>query len=154
MRLTCPQCHTEYDVPDAALAGRARTLRCADCGAKFKAPALPEVVEPVLPEPLPLEAAAPETEPDAEPDASMAQMAFTEVPAEIIEPAAPALAAVRTTPAASKPTPPKPAPAPNRALGISILIVVVIIAVVLAEHRQVADAWPPSLRLFDALGLH
>ncbi len=31
MRVSCPACQTEYDVPDAALAGRARTLRCGHC---------------------------------------------------------------------------------------------------------------------------
>ncbi len=31
MRLSCPACQTEYEVPDAALTGRARTLRCGHC---------------------------------------------------------------------------------------------------------------------------
>jgi hypothetical protein len=44
--------------------------------------------------------------------------------------------------------------APDRALGISILVLVLIIALVLAEHRTIGQAWPPSLRLFYALGLH
>jgi hypothetical protein len=39
-------------------------------------------------------------------------------------------------------------------LGISILIVLLIIAAVLAEHRHISHAWPPSQRLFNALGLH
>ncbi len=58
------------------------------------------------------------------------------------------------------PIPPKPAQAapmraaPDRALGISILVLVLIIALVLAEHRAIGYAWPPSLRLFNALGLH
>jgi predicted Zn finger-like uncharacterized protein len=47
MRLSCPACQTEYEVPDAALAGRARTLRCANCGHQWQsAPAFP-------PDPLP-----------------------------------------------------------------------------------------------------
>jgi predicted Zn finger-like uncharacterized protein len=32
MRLSCPSCQTQYDVPDQAVAGRSRTLRCAQCG--------------------------------------------------------------------------------------------------------------------------
>jgi predicted Zn finger-like uncharacterized protein len=158
MRLSCPQCHTEYEVPDAALAGRARTLRCADCGTKFKAPALPETpAEPVIetiPEPE-IAAPAEATEP------VIADAPFTEAPvedpAEAIEaPPAPEVAVKPPTPA--KPGMPKPAaaaqPRPNRGLGVSILIVLLAIAVILAEHRAIGHAWPPSLRLFNALGLH
>jgi len=32
MRISCPDCSTEFDVPDAALAGRSRKLRCDLCG--------------------------------------------------------------------------------------------------------------------------
>jgi predicted Zn finger-like uncharacterized protein len=43
MRVSCPNCSTEYDVPDAALAGRSRKLRCERCGHKWRtsAPAAP-----------------------------------------------------------------------------------------------------------------
>ncbi len=37
MRVSCPSCQTEYDVPDAALTGRTRTLRCATCGNQWQA---------------------------------------------------------------------------------------------------------------------
>jgi hypothetical protein len=33
-------------------------------------------------------------------------------------------------------------------------VVLLLIAIVLAEHRAIGHAWPPSLRLFNALGLH
>ncbi len=36
MRLSCPGCQTEYEVPDAALAGRVRTLRCANCSHQWE----------------------------------------------------------------------------------------------------------------------
>jgi len=36
MRLSCPGCQTEYEVPDAALAGRVRTLRCAHCSHQWE----------------------------------------------------------------------------------------------------------------------
>jgi hypothetical protein len=58
------------------------------------------------------------------------------------------------------PIPPKPeqaAPvraAPNRALGFSILVLVLIIVLVLAAHRVIGQVWPPSLWVFNALGLH
>ncbi len=71
MRLSCPNCLTEYDVPDAALAGRTRMLRCAHCGHQwqhaadvvemaaepaFAAPPPPDMMppeEPAMPMPLP-----------------------------------------------------------------------------------------------------
>ncbi len=168
MHLTCPQCHTEYDVPDAALIGRARTLRCADCGTKFTAPALPDpaLAAPELPPELPphgdiaedvmIQEEAVEAGIAAEPDASF------EPAADAVEPvtAGPAetgasLSATRTMPAPPKSAaPPAPAPKPGRALGVSILVVLLLIGIVLAEHRAIGHAWPPSLRLFNALGLN
>ncbi|MDE8348617.1 MAG: zinc-ribbon domain-containing protein [Acidocella sp.] len=52
MRISCPGCQTEYDVPDAAFAGRARTLRCQQCNHQWQAappvepPATPQVTVP------------------------------------------------------------------------------------------------------------
>lgn len=165
MRLTCPQCHTEYEVPDAALIGRARTLRCGDCGTKFTAPALPEAAiaapEPPLEIPPHEDIAQPEIA--AEPEVSFEPVDEAMEPAiaetapetEIASEAVPSLTAARITPAPPKPAAPAPAaPKPNRALGVSILLVLLAIAIVLAEHRVIAHAWPPSLRLFNALGLH
>lgn len=47
MRISCPNCSTEYEVPDAALAGRSRKVRCERCGSLWRhmepgAPAWPE----------------------------------------------------------------------------------------------------------------
>jgi predicted Zn finger-like uncharacterized protein len=38
MRLTCPNCSTEYDVPDAALGARRRKLRCGLCAHEWRVP--------------------------------------------------------------------------------------------------------------------
>lgn len=52
MRLSCPGCQTEYEVPDAALVGRVRTLRCAHCSHQWEygplaaLPAAVEIAEP------------------------------------------------------------------------------------------------------------
>ncbi len=36
MRLSCPNCQTEYDVPEAALNAGGRMLRCAHCGHQWR----------------------------------------------------------------------------------------------------------------------
>jgi hypothetical protein len=38
-------------------------------------------------------------------------------------------------------------------LRISVLVVLLIVVEVLAGHRAIGHFWPPSLRLFNALGL-
>jgi predicted Zn finger-like uncharacterized protein len=40
MRIACPNCSAEYDLPESLLAGGPRLLRCARCGFQFEA-ALP-----------------------------------------------------------------------------------------------------------------
>jgi len=53
MRLTCPRCSTEYEIPDTALAA-GRRLRCDRCGHEWRQEAEP------APEPAPTEPEAPE----------------------------------------------------------------------------------------------
>ncbi|HEY1858393.1 zinc-ribbon domain-containing protein [Acidocella sp.] len=51
MRLTCPHCSTEYDIPDTALAA-GRRLRCERCGHQWRQEAAESAVpEPAAPEP-------------------------------------------------------------------------------------------------------
>ncbi len=38
MRIACPNCATEYDVPDRLLAGPGRMLRCSRCATDFALP--------------------------------------------------------------------------------------------------------------------
>jgi predicted Zn finger-like uncharacterized protein len=160
MHLTCPQCHTEYDVPDAALIGRSRTLRCGDCGAKFTVPALPEPVpaEPELPphqeiaEDVVIQEAGVDEDIAVETDASFEPaepVAAEPLPETVATETIPPLSATRTLPA-----PPPAAGKPSRALGVSVLVVLLLIGIALAAHRAIGHAWPPSLRLFNALGLH
>jgi predicted Zn finger-like uncharacterized protein len=39
MRIVCPGCKTQYDVPEAMLAGGTRTVRCARCASEWTPPA-------------------------------------------------------------------------------------------------------------------
>jgi predicted Zn finger-like uncharacterized protein len=72
MRLSCSNCLTEYEIPDAALAGRTRTLRCAHCGHQWQHEAAMEAAAGVVaaaepepePEPAPVAEAAPEVTPE------------------------------------------------------------------------------------------
>ena len=37
MQIVCPNCSTAYEIPDAVFAGRARKLRCEQCGTQWRA---------------------------------------------------------------------------------------------------------------------
>jgi predicted Zn finger-like uncharacterized protein len=163
MFLSCPNCQTEYDVPDAALTGRSRTLRCDNCMTQWKVPALEMArAEPVA-GPEATGFAAAETVSDAAADDT--EIAVIEAP----EPAAPEPAAPEPGAPEPKPSepervsmlktsrvvqfPPPPEPSPKRGLRTSFLIALLIIVVILVAHRPISHFWPPSLRLYDALGL-
>jgi len=155
MFLSCPNCQTEYDVPDAALTGRSRTLRCDNCMTQWKVPALEMArAEPVA-GPEATGFAAAETVSDAAADDT--EIAVIEAP----EPGAPEpkpseperVSMLKTSRVVQFPPPPPPEPSPKRGLRISFLIALLIIVVILVAHRPISHFWPPSLRLYDALGL-
>jgi predicted Zn finger-like uncharacterized protein len=37
MQIVCPNCSTAYEIPDAVFGGRARKLRCENCGTQWRA---------------------------------------------------------------------------------------------------------------------
>jgi len=160
MLLSCPNCQTEYDVPDAALTGRARKLRCANCMTTWTAPALemyrePEPAAPDLPEAV---AETPETEPVLVEDTGQTVViagdaAIAGIGEVVQEPAPEPPERMRFSKPSREPPATLPAPSAKRGLGKSILIVVLVIVVVLLAHRLIGHIWPPSLRLFNALGL-
>ncbi|MGK7864500.1 zinc-ribbon domain-containing protein [Falsiroseomonas sp. E2-1-a4] len=154
MRISCPKCSAEYDVPDQALAAGPRMLRCARCGHSFRA---------ALPEP-------PAAEPAPAPRPESQMNARAERPAEPVAPPAPQ----------PPPDPPLPRPAPLRsplppgaaaedrlALAPSsppdrfavagwVLTVLVLGLAAYAGYvfrAEVMEAWPPAQRLYALLGL-
>jgi predicted Zn finger-like uncharacterized protein len=51
VRITCPTCSAEYDVPGSLAPGR--SVRCARCGNQWAPVPLPEPVVEMVPEPVP-----------------------------------------------------------------------------------------------------
>ncbi|HUB49773.1 MAG TPA: zinc-ribbon domain-containing protein [Acetobacteraceae bacterium] len=131
MRIVCPTCSAAYEVRDSLLAP-GRTVRCARCGEQW----------------VPIRVAPPpssfsEPEPDAEP--------ATELPPGPPFTAAPLTAMERLAR--------QPAPLPREPKGLAAAWVasVVVLAVLgwglVAWRGDVMHAWPPSMRLYDLLGL-
>jgi len=142
MRITCPTCAAAYDVPAERLAG-GRTVRCARCGSGWAPP-----VDEALPEP-PL--AAPPQVPEPPP--------ATAVPPDIPAPEQPEAAA-------SNPPEPEPPQPPAAAAGglrqrlpillawaASLVLLGALVWAMIAWRTGVMHAWPPSERLYAALGL-
>ncbi len=135
MRIACPSCGAEYDVPDRLLSGPARTLRCSRCATDFALPSLAATPPPPAPpEPVAVPAPAPVAAP----------------PPAAAEPEAPPAPAVpERTPVARDPQ--------DRALlgawAASVLVVLGGIAALLVFRAQLMAAWPPVTRFFSVLGL-
>jgi len=152
MRLSCPECLTEYEVADAALANRTRTLRCAHCGYQwvhaapaFESPAFGAASE------VPLDGVEtgvwPAAEEVVESESSAVEVGAAEtplVPDEVLAPVTPRVPTAR---------PVQPAPV-RRGRLVFVLLVLVVIAAVFAAHEPLMKAYPASARFFAAFGLH
>ncbi len=150
MRIVCPVCDATYDVPDAMLASGARKVRCAKCGNEWApTPAPPPEAlefEPVADfhdAPLP-------DYPDLPPVPETDPLGRHE----------PRLKPLRSRPErfAEPPHEDEP-PAPRggrRALAAWVLTVLVLAAAGAAAVKWRTDVmavWPPSARVFSAVGL-
>jgi predicted Zn finger-like uncharacterized protein len=204
MRVSCPNCQTEYDVPDAALAGRQRKLRCAHCGTQFMAGPLaaPEgfgEAPPVSPPPAqraPLQAAPVHAAPiQAAPAFDPPPHRQDEWPRPADEPVPDAVRILAEDPSQKPYVPPQLRPAeidpqearqiadresfaallaasrqagaqepeediiPTRSRRLfgpwraSIVVLLLIVGLIFIERGLIMQVWPPSIRLFEALGL-
>jgi predicted Zn finger-like uncharacterized protein len=157
MRIACPACDAAYDVPDAMLAGGKRVVRCARCGNEWS----PMATTTAPPRPR-----APETDffrgPLPSPKPVVAPPADPEPPGR----QEPRLNPLRPRGEARVPEPPPPPPpelpelAPRRsdagaalAWVLSLLVLAAAAGAAVTWRAQVMAAWPPSERVFSAVGL-
>jgi predicted Zn finger-like uncharacterized protein len=129
MRIVCPSCTAAYDVPGSLLISH-KAVRCARCSEEW----LPAGLDPVPPF-----AAAPrpiDDQPPRQPrrDADLGAMAIDRLMAT-----------------------PQPKPRRNGALRLawlgSIVLVMALLGAAYGERASVMAVWPPSIRLYSALGL-
>jgi predicted Zn finger-like uncharacterized protein len=138
MRIVCPSCAAGYDVPDALLAGR-KTVRCARCGTEWTPPP-------------PAELTAPEGFPDP------VRPVFVEPgAADFGMPGAADFGTAEGTAPPARPAPPLAAPRISLGLRLawaaSLLVLVAGLAAGVVWRARIAQAWPPSLRVYAVLGL-
>ena len=125
MRIACPSCATEYEVPASRLPPQ-KMVRCARCGGEWMATR--EAVQNVPP---PEAVASPDPPPG--PIASL-----------------PAITAMDRLTAS---VPPRASPAGLTAAWISTAIVLVAaVAAIIAWRGDIMRAWPPSSRILAAGG--
>ena len=149
MRISCPGCGTEYDVPEAALAKGSRVMRCVRCAHQWTYRATPAAETAAL-------QAAPAPLPRTYVGAAQQSQAAAE--------GAVAVRPAQVQPVPDMPTPPRPLarslahrgkpPVLATPGGLSILLVVVVLVVaILAEHDALVRLYPNIRPLFTALGL-
>lgn len=136
MRIVCPACESTYEVPAATLAGH-RRVRCAKCGADWEPEPGDAMVEA---EPRPEFAFDFDTAPD---------LAGAGAPAEIA--VGPPL--VASAPRAMPMPPAKGNSALWAAWILSFALLGAMAAAGYAWRGAVMHGWPPSTRLYAALGL-
>jgi predicted Zn finger-like uncharacterized protein len=180
MLLSCPNCLTEYDVPDTALAGRARRLRCNRCGHQWQAASAVELVAAFDPLPeqrtfghpvdddarVQIEAAARQeggpplnletAEPNTVAGLPLSPTAYPEEqPGENQDGFAALVRSARAKPAdeGEDSLPPAPKPRGNNRKLIILLVVLLVAALILLGHGAIIRAVPATRGFFHGLGL-
>jgi predicted Zn finger-like uncharacterized protein len=129
MRIVCPNCEAEYEVPDHLLRP-GRATKCARCAHRW----------------VPLAAETPPIEPAPAPE-----------PDEPAEPAAPEFLLPVGPTAMDRLSVPPPKPRANWGLRLawlaSVLVLIAAGVTLYAERAAVMTAWPPSQRLYGLFGL-
>lgn len=136
MKITCPTCAAAYDVPAERLAG-GRTVQCARCRTGWVPLADEEAPDKEAPEPPP--APAPVILPSA---------AFPTLPDPKPRVAAPAAPFPPIVPGNTRPRFPV-----FLAWAASLALLGALAWAMVAWRADVMRAWPPSERLYAALGL-
>ena len=146
MRITCPSCQATYEVPDAMLGAAARKVRCARCAFEWQ----PEPAAAAPPTPPAAPAPAEPAEPD--PPLRLRSEPRSERPprAEALPPLPPP---ERMPPRSAHARSPTPILASLAVVAISLVVLVSLGWAAYAWRAEVMHAWPPSERLFVALGL-
>ncbi len=179
MRITCPACAAGYNVPDAMLGG-GRSVRCVRCLREWQpahpAPSVPDLPPegqaawPGLVPPSPVAVAAPDDlglfeAPDE------ARPRFGAPDSEAPAPAAPSMPhppAAARRPAdgqdwrgvlLAREEPDPGIEAAGRSDGwigwaASLVLLAALVWTAIAYRAEVQRAWPPSTRLYTALGVH
>lgn len=182
MRIICPSCQAAYEVPESLIGGAARKVRCARCGNEWvptaepatpDAPRKPPAVPAAAPQSPPQSAVgatpagpppgAPtaEPEPDLPPPPEVLVTPAPSAPASTT-PAPITLATAPVPRAGQKLAPPDSPPTMDRrpVVMLAVLGWVATLALLGAGawaavtfRAPIMDAWAPSRRLYDLLGL-
>lgn len=133
MRIECPSCQAAYDVPDRLLSP-GKTVRCARCGGEW-VPRAEAPPEPERPRPEPEQAA--------------------EQPADMVvaEPEVPRVTAMERL-AQQAPRPTSGGKVLRTAWAASFAVLALLFIAAYAARSDVMQAWPPSIRVYSALGLN
>lgn len=147
MRMVCPACSAAYEVPESLLTP-GRTVRCARCGHQWAPVAAPEP-DTSPPPPAP----EPEAPPQPRwPDTEVVEEAELEpLPEEAPrqEPRFTAMDRLTLHQANAKTS-----PVPLRVAWIGTVLALLLLAAAAYVWRvELMHAWPPSQRLYNALGV-
>jgi predicted Zn finger-like uncharacterized protein len=143
MRIVCPSCQAAYEVPERLISQAPRRLCCARCGHEWQPPELVRAETPAAltlpPEPPP---PPPEPEPEPERPVRLPTRPIEHGDEPLDRPPRHRVSAVGASSRVA-------------VLGwlMSVLVLVMLGGAAVAWRGDVMAAWPPSQRLYAALGL-